>query len=153
MEIRPITRTDKPEVLAMMRTFYRSDAVFTNGSEEIFDRDIEACLRDNPFLEGYVIADPSGIHGYAMLAKSYSTEFGKPCVWIEDLYLEEAYRGCGAGREFLSYVAQRYPDAVIRLEVEDENTHAVHVYENSGFQRLPYLEMIRLEDGIEQGRE
>lgn len=44
------------------------------------------------------------ILGYAMIAKSFSTEFGKPCMWIEDLYIREAYRGTGLGSKFLDYI-------------------------------------------------
>ena len=31
--------------------------------------------------------------------------------------------------------------SILRLEVEAENEHAVHVYRKSGFEVLPYMEM------------
>ena len=40
--IRKFLREDKFEILSMMKVFYSSEAVFTNGSEEIFKRDFEA---------------------------------------------------------------------------------------------------------------
>ena len=46
---------DKQDVLQMMREFYSSQAVFTNGSEEIFKTDYELCVSNNPLLEGYII--------------------------------------------------------------------------------------------------
>ena len=55
IKIREMEEKDKHCVLKMMREFYSSEAVFTNGSEEIFLSDIENCVNDNPFLEGYVI--------------------------------------------------------------------------------------------------
>ena len=76
-----------------------------------------------------------------MLAKSFSTEFGKPCVWVEDLYVKDAYRGQGIGSQFLAYVSEKYPDAIVRLEVEAENERAISVYEKAGFSILPYMEM------------
>ena len=39
--IRPMTPKDKNSVLEMMRVFYASPAVFTNGSDDIFRTDIE----------------------------------------------------------------------------------------------------------------
>ena len=84
-------------VLAMMRTFYASPAVLTNGSEEIFKNDIGNCVNDSPYLEGFIFENEQEIQGYAMVAKSYSTEFGKPCIWIEDLYIKEKFRGQGIG--------------------------------------------------------
>ncbi len=160
--IRPITPADADAVLAMMRVFYASPAVHTNGSEDIFRRDMEACLSDSPYLEGFVFevcpmtvdvemeacdvcADTPNharaIAGYAMLAKSFSTEFGKRCIWIEDIYIDEAYRGLGLGTAFLAFVEERYPNAVYRLEVEEENERAVHIYRKCGFEFLPYAEM------------
>lgn len=141
-EIRNFKKEDKSEILSMMRVFYSSDAVFTNGSDEIFERDFEECLNaENPFIEGYAFVLNSQILGYAMLAKSFSTEFGKNCIWFEDLYLKSEFRGHGIISEFIKFVENKYNGAIFRLEVEDENTHAVHVYEKNGFTRLPYVEM------------
>ncbi len=139
--IRIMVREDKPAVLEMMRTFYASPAVLSNGSEEIFSNDIENCLNDSPYLEGFIIEDSTQIQGYAMVAKSFSTEFGKPCIWIEDLYLKEPFRGFGIGALFFAFITQRYPDSIFRLEVEPENSRAVRLYEKSGFAVLPYMEM------------
>lgn len=139
-----LTREYADTVIDMMRIFYASPAVFTNGSEEIFRRDVEECINGSPYLEGYVFVDGDDggkTTGYAMVAKSFSTEFGRQCIWIEDLYLEPEYRGTGAGTHFLSYIKQKYPDAILRLEVEEENERAVHVYRKSGFEVLPYMEM------------
>ena len=113
--IRKMTKQDKQAVIEMMRVFYTSPAVFSNGSENIFLQDIEACTGENPYLDGYIFAAPDSgeIQGYGMVAKSFSTEFGKPCA------------GC-----------------VIRLEVEEENERAVKVYEKNEFHVLPYMEMI-----------
>ncbi len=153
--IRPITRADAETVLAMMRTFYASPAVFTNGSEEIFRRDIETCIAGSPYLEGFVFEAPEParadgesatdaaprIGGYAMIARSFSTEFGKPCIWLEDIYIDETYRGHGFGSAFFAFIEARYPDAVYRLEVEEENEGAVRLYRRMGFGVLPYMEM------------
>ena len=78
-----------------------------------------------------------------MAAKSFSTEFGKPCIWIEDLYIKDDYRGLGIGSMFFEYIEEKYTDHVFRLEVEEENERAVKVYEKNGFQVLPYMEMKR----------
>lgn len=140
-EIRMMTRSDAPEVMDMMRAFYASAAVFTNGSDEIFTADIENCLNGNPYIEGYIFCDGENVLGYAMIAKSFSTEFGKPCIWIEDIYLKEEYRGIGIGHKFFDYIADKYKGHVFRLEVEEENETAKRLYEKCGFSVLPYMEM------------
>lgn len=139
--IRIMTLQDKPDILEMMRVFYASPAVFSNGSEEIFSKDIDNCLNNNPYLEGYVFEDSNDIQGYAMVAKSFSTEFGKPCIWIEDLYIKEEYRGFGIGGRFMQFITEKYADCICRLEVEEENERAVRLYEKCGFTVLPYMEM------------
>lgn len=139
--IRVMNEKDKSDILDMMRVFYASPAVHTNGSEAIFLNDIENCINDNPYLEGYVIEDSNGIQGYAMVAKSFSTEFGKPCIWIEDLYIKEDCRGLGLGNMLMDFITQNYTDCIFRLEVEEENERAVKLYKKCGFTVLPYMEM------------
>ena len=134
---------DKVEVISMMKTFYSSEAVFTNGSDEIFEADFNTCIDNSPYLEGYVFTSGEIILGYAMLAKSFSTEFGKPCIWFEDLYLKPEYRGRRIIQQFIKYVETVHKDSVFRLEVEKENAHACYVYKKQGFLELPYCEMVK----------
>ena len=219
--MRSMRKTDREEVLEMMRTFYSSEAVLSNGSDEIFNRDIKECISDSPYAEGFVfeigIPEPASesavtpesasepasesavtpesapdtasesatsegsapdpessiseedsvqlsqaeadkasdtnskesekhtkkLLGYAMIAHSFSTEYGKRCIWIEDLYLKEEARGLGLASAFLEYIRKEYPDALHRLESEHDNEHAMEVYKHKGFTELPYVEMIR----------
>lgn len=139
--IRAMQIGDKNEIIEMMRVFYASPAVLSNGSQEIFEADFDACVSDSPYLEGYVFENGGEIVGYAMIAKSFSTEFGKRCIWIEDIYLKEGSRGLGIGSLFLDLIEKKYPDAILRLEAEEENERALHVYKKCGFEILPYLEL------------
>lgn len=139
--IRFLEERDRAAVLEMMRGFYASAAVSTNGSEEIFSADIDNCIGNSPYLEGYVFEESGALQGYAMVAKSFSTEFGKSCIWIEDLFIKKDFRGLGLGSRFLKFIEEKYPNSLLRLEVEAENERAVHVYKKCGFEALPYMEM------------
>ena len=139
--IRKMTESDRQSVVDMMRTFYHSPAVWTNGSEEIYHNDVTACVSDSPYAEGFIFERDAEICGYGMIAKSFSTEFGKPCIWIEDLYLKEEYRGEGIGSKFFAYLEEKFPHTIMRLEVEEDNTRAVAVYKKNGYETLPYMEM------------
>ena len=143
MNIRYMSQDDKDEVINMMEVFYSSEAVYTNGSKDIFENDFYACISDNPFIEGYIFVNKNYITGYAMVVKSFSTEFGKPCIWIEDLYIKEEYRGQKIGTMFFDFIQNKYKDVLLRLEVEDDNIAAIGLYKKCGFEVLPYQEMMK----------
>ena len=115
--------------------------MLSNGSDEIFARDIEGCISDNPYVEGYMFEQDGAVQGYGMAAKSFSTEYGRQYIWLEDIYIKAEYRGLGIGSQFIDYITKKYPDALLRLEVEEENARAVHVYKKSGFEFFEYKEM------------
>ena len=143
-EIRKMQFEDKQEILNMMEEFYSTEAVSTNGSDEIFETDFENCIGDCPYLEGFVFCQNKNILGYAMIAKSFSTEFGKICIWLEDLYVKKEYRGQGIISKFFEYAEKRYKNSIFKLEVENDNIHAIQVYKKRGFNMLPYVEMMKL---------
>ena len=144
MSIRSMQESDRASVLDMMRVFYASPAVHTDGSEEIFQADVSACVGDSPYAEGFVFEQDGKLAGYGMIARSFSTEFGKPCIWIEDIYLLPAYRRGGAATQFIQTLRSTYPNAVIRLEAEEENVTALAAYHKNGMTELPYIELILL---------
>lgn len=144
MEIRKIIRADKKIVVDMMRKFYNSPALITNGSEKIFDNNLESCIKNSPYIEGFVFTIENKIIGYGIIAKSFSTEFGGECIWIEDIYLEKDFRGQGFGTKFINYVKENYRGKILRLEAEKDNLHALTTYKNFGFKELPYMEFVYL---------
>lgn len=143
--IRKLIPEDREIVIDMMRRFYNSPALITNGSEEIFANNVDSCLKNSPYLEGFAFTVDGKVVGYGMLAKSFSTEFGSQCVWIEDIYIEADYRGKGIGSKFIQYVKNKYSDKILRLEAETDNKCALETYEKQGFKKLPYMEMYYLQ--------
>ena len=140
--IRKMQRDDSAIVIDMMRGFYSSPALITNGSEKIFQANVATCLSGKTCAEGFVFVDGK-IIGYGITARGYSTEFGGECIWIEDIFVAEDYRGRGVGSEFIRFVKARYPDKILRLETETDNAGALALYRRLGFKELPYLEMVR----------
>lgn len=141
LQILSMTNAHREKVLSMMRVFYASPAVATNGSEEIFQADIDACVGDSPYAEGFVFDSGGALAGYAMIAKSFSTEYGVPCIWIEDIYLKPEFRNKGIGSQFFAYLEEKFPGHLFRLEAEEENLPALHTYRKNGFTQMPYIEM------------
>lgn len=142
--IRSMEEKDKQEVLAMMRVFYDSPAVYHTSSDAVLERDVEDCLGEMPFVEGFVFEDGGALAGYAMISKGYTTEYGGLCIWLEDLYLKPGYRRQGLGSKLLGYLEEQYHGAVrFKLEVEQENEAAIKAYQRSGYGISPYFEMTK----------
>ncbi len=143
--IRKMVKSDTDEVFKMMCDFYSSPAIVHKASESVLKKDIEDCVGDLPFVEGFVFENDGSIAGYSMIAKSYSTEFGGQCLWIEDLYIRPQFRGLGIGTKFFSYIEEFYKnDAVrFRLEVEKDNSRAIEVYKKCGYKQSPYIDMTK----------
>ena len=141
--IREMRREDSAGVVDMMRKFYQSPAVITDGSEEIFAANVENFLSGSTCATGFVFVDGEKIIGYGITARSYSTEFGGECIWIEDVYVAAEYRGRGVGSKFIRFVQTLNPGKLLRLESEAGNDKALDFYKRLGFKALPYLELIR----------
>ena len=140
-DIRPMTEADREKVLEMMQDFFSSPAVATDGSDEILANNFDACMAADAPLEGYVFDGKGKLMGYAMIAKTWNTEFGSPCIWTEDLYIRPDYRSMGLGGRFFAFLEEKYPKHLLRLEVEAENERAIQLYETCGFHQIPYYEM------------
>ena len=144
MEIRRIIPEDREELFEMMRVFYDSPALIHKSSDRVLKRDIEACLSDSPFVEAYLFTQDGKTAGYAMISKSFTTEYGGLCVWIEDLYFKEEYRGRGFAGVFFKFLEKEYPQAVrFKLEVEKENENAVAAYKKNGYAVSEYFLMTK----------
>ena len=138
-------KKDMEEVVGMMRVFYDSPAVIHAAPDKILRQDVKDCVGDCPYIEGYIFEENDRILGYSMVAKSYSTEYGGLCVWVEDIYMKEEARGLGIGTAFFSFLDEKYKDQAVRfrLEVEEENERAVAVYKKAGYHPLPYMQMTK----------
>ena len=145
INIKNIQNKDAECVFNMMRDFYDSPAVLYKASDTVLRADIEACISKNPFIEGFVFETEGQIAGYGMIAKSFSTEAGGICIWIEDVYIKPEFRGTGIGKEFFKFIEERYKNSAarIRLDVEAENEGAIHMYKRCRYKELPYLQMVK----------
>ena len=143
ISFRPLKEADFSQILSMMKTFYASDALLIHPEESTLRRTLKDAIGEDPFVEGFAFEYEGATAGYGMIAKSYSTEAGGHCVWIEDIYVLPDFRGKGLGTAFLKFVQNRFPHAVrIRLEAEPENEKAMSVYRVAGFSELGYTQLI-----------
>lgn len=145
MIIREILPKDKQKVYEITRVFYNSPAVFGQIPDEVILKNIDNCISDYPYVEGFVIEECDEIIGYSMIAKSYSTEYGGLCIWIEDICLLEQCRGKGVASKVFQHIEGLYSGVAVRyrLEVEENNENAIKAYKKNGFNRLNYIQMTK----------
>jgi len=73
--------------------------------------------------------------GFALWFYTYSTFQGRHGIWLEDLFVDPAARGKGAGKALLRHLAQRcVRENLGRLEwwVLDWNTPSIEFYRSQG---------------------
>lgn len=144
LTVRDITPADRDIVIPMVVDFYHSDAVDHVVPTEILTRSFEAAADPNePLLRGVLFYKEGQLAGYAYLTFCYSAEVGGRCVFIEEIFLKEDFRGQGLGKEIMEWIEAEYPTARrFRLEVTQVNVRAVKLYEKTGYQYLPYDQMV-----------
>ena len=142
-EIREIKKSDVDYLLAMMMDFYMSPAVIHKPSIELLKKDIEASFASDIPLTCYIFTVDEDIVGYSMIVKSFSTEYGLPCIWLEDLYIKPKYRRRGIGKEYFHFLKEKYPPKQyrIRLEVAKDNIDAIRFYKSNKLDDIEYLQM------------
>lgn len=122
--------------------FYHSDAVNAPVPEKNYEVTFNECMRSDAYVKCYIFEWEGAPCGFALLSKTFSQEAGGVSVTIEEIFIEEEYRGRGLATAFFSYL-KSLPDIMrLRLEVEDDNEDAKRLYERMGFELLPYLQMV-----------
>lgn len=83
-----------------------------------------------------LIAEVDGAFaGLALFFPIFSTWYGKPGVYVQDLYVDEAFRGNGIGEVLLRHVASwsmARGGVYLRLAVDRDNVAAQRFYERLG---------------------
>jgi GNAT superfamily N-acetyltransferase len=134
--IRFATAADVPTILHFIRSLARYEKL---EHEVVVD---EARLHTTlfgarPAAEVLLASHAGSVVGFALFFTNYSTFLGKPGIYLEDLFVEPAARGRGAGLALMSALAKIAVDRDYgRFEwaVLDWNTPALDFYRSLGAQ-------------------
>jgi GNAT superfamily N-acetyltransferase len=130
----PITAAGVERTLGMMARLYtgnpRYDAVHARTA-------IEWLLDNDACGAAWIIEAAGQTAGYMVLTIGYSLEFHGRYGLLDELYVEEEFRGQGIGTQALAFAEQvcrlRGLQA-LRLEVTRTNVRAQTLYGRTGFQ-------------------
>jgi ribosomal protein S18 acetylase RimI-like enzyme len=85
----------------------------------------------DPHFEALIAEVDGAYAGMALFFRSFSTWLGRPGCYVQDLYVEDAFRSLGIGRRLLRRVAAIVRDrggVYMRLSVDTENVVAQDFY-------------------------
>lgn len=145
-EIREASEADVPVMLRMIKAL----AEFERLGDQVVATELslrQSLFGDRPFGEaliGYCGGEPVG---FAIFFHSFSTFRGAPGLYLEDLFIEPAWRGRGFGRRLLARVAAvAVARGCHRMEwsVLDWNERAVDFYVRAGARPMQEWTTFRL---------
>lgn len=87
--------------------------------------------------------------GFCLYFYNFSTFLGRSGLYIEDLYIEESYRGHGFGKQLLNRMLQLAKEKQLgRVEwwCLDENQAAIDFYKSQGAQSMDEWTVFRIEN-------
>lgn len=140
--IRELTAADRELYLAMADEFYHSNGVLHPVPPSHLEATFRELLRSQTYLRCFFLEEDGEPAGFALLAMAFSQEAGGLVVWLEELYVREAFRGRGLAGDFLTFMKREIPAARYRLEIEPSNEGARRLYARYGFSSLPYEQMV-----------
>ncbi len=142
--IRRFTPKDKENFFKMVKKFYAPPAVLHIPSDEIMLSCFDASIENPEFVHGYMFEADGSPAGYAIVSMKFETEVGGIAAWIEELFVEDEFRGQGIGKSFFEHLESNLSGKIkrIRLEVGEENEDAIRLYKRIGFEFLDYRQMV-----------
>jgi GNAT superfamily N-acetyltransferase len=108
----------------------------------------ESLFGENPKAFCVIAEEDNKPVGFALCFYNYSTFQGKAGLYIEDLFVEEEYRGYGIGKGFFQYLAQKAKDenlGRIQWWVLDWNEPSINFYKKMGAVLMDEWTVCRLE--------
>lgn len=135
LRIAPAALADVESVLALMREMQGSDP----WSEPFHETTVQANLTQlltGPFYGlVYLVWDADRPVAYLVICFDYSLEYRGKGAWIDEVFVQAAYRGQGIGTELLD-LAERasleHGAQFLHLEVTHGNS-AIELYRRRGF--------------------
>lgn len=144
IEFRRFRPEDKDKFFVMVKKFYAPPAVLHFPPDDVMLSAFDATIEIPDLVRGYIFECDGKPAGYSIVSMKFETEVGGMAAWIEELFVEDEFRGLGIGHRFFEFLSEELKGKIkrLRLEVGDENDGAKRLYENLGFEFLDYRQMV-----------
>ena len=135
--IREATPGDEPELLRMMRQLAEQEP----GKIQFDEPAARASLRNFRTLPAFggvwMLCEGNKPVGYIVLTVGFSFEFHGHDAFIDELYVDAAYRRHGHGRKAVTFIEEKAREMgvnAIHLEVDPGNDAAFELYRRAGYE-------------------
>jgi len=135
--IREATLQDEAELLRMMRLLDGQESALIKFDETALSAAFRQFLTLPAFGGVWLLCEGSRTVGYVVLTVGFSFEFRGHNAFIDELYIDVAYRRRGYGRRALAFAEERAREMgvnAIHLEVDGGNDPAFELYRCTGYQ-------------------
>ena len=132
--MRAATSEDTTLLVALMKEFYAESATPLDPAHAATA--FGELLADDRLGKVWLIQADDKDVGYVVVTFSYSMEFGGRNAFVDDLFIQPAYRGAGLGRAALAELRAFCIEGGIRalhLETARDNVAAQALYRSAGF--------------------
>jgi GNAT superfamily N-acetyltransferase len=146
IELRAGTPADVPVLLALVRAMAEYEKLTPSATEESLRSDL---FGESPAARTLLALVDGQPVGYAIYFFSFTSMMGRRALWLEDLFVDPAYRGKGIGKVLMAYLARiAIENDCARLEwiVLDWNTSAIEFYKQLGANVLPDWRICRVDE-------
>ncbi|MCU0347461.1 MAG: GNAT family N-acetyltransferase [Saprospiraceae bacterium] len=143
-------RTATIDDVALILQFIRELAEYERMLDEVVATEgmlRETLFGDKPAAEVLLCYEGEVPAGFALFFHNYSTFKGRPGIYLEDLYVQPAFRGKGYGKLLLSALAKLCVErncARLEWSVLDWNTPSIEFYKSLGAQPMDEWTVFRL---------
>ena|SRR5579862_8995367 len=135
VEIRAATAVDAKPILPLLQAYWAFEG--TPGFDpDALNRRLVAFLSNRTYGLAWVAQDADRLVGYLLAAFVFSFEYGGRMAEVDELFVEEASRGRGIGRQLLEtarHALEQEGCAALQLQVADDNRRAQKFYSSFGF--------------------
>ncbi len=128
---------DEAELLRMMRVLAEQERGKIKCDEPAARASFRRLLSLPAFGRAWLLFEENKAVGYIVLTIGFSFEFHGHDAFIDELYVDAAYRRCGLGRQAVAFVeakAREMGVSALHLEVDRGNEPAMELYWSSGYE-------------------
>jgi ribosomal protein S18 acetylase RimI-like enzyme len=136
IEIREASPADLTALLRMMRALAEQEPGKIEFDEPAVRGVLGSFLQQPELGRMWVLCDRQTLAGYVVLTLGFSFEYRGRDAFIDELYIEPAYRRRGLGRMAMEFVESRAKELgvnAVHLEVDHGNHPAMELYRRIGY--------------------